>query len=253
MNCNAGPSVPGKSRLFFSILLLLVAESHSQRTVPRATYYKSPDGFGTPTGACGYGEYGREINGGRVTGVSKLYRNGYGCGACYQVKCTAPRYCSEDGTTVVVTDHGEGDHIADFVLSANAYAELALPDMASKLLSYGVIAVEYNRIPCLYDANLLVKVHETSKYPVYLAVLLLFLPGEDDITAFQLWQEESNEWKPMHRAYGAVYDITNPPLGALTLRFQVTVSADYSYWVQLDNVLPTDWDAGLAYNTGISS
>ena len=57
----------------------------------------------------------------------------------------------------------------------------------------------------------------------------------------------------MHRAYGAVYDTTNPPLGALTLRFLVTVSADYNYWVQLDNVLPTDWEAGLTYNTGISS
>lgn len=253
MECNMGSSILCKSCLFSSILLLLVAESHSQGIVSRATYYKSSDGFGTPTGACGYGEYGRKINGGRVTGVSKLYRNGAGCGACYQVKCKVPLYCSEDGTTVVVTDHGEGAHIADFVLSQNAFAEMALPDMASKLFSYGVIGVEYNRIPCLYDADLLLKVHETSKYPVYLAVLLLFLPGADDITAFQVWQEESNEWKPMHRAYGAVYDTTNPPLGALTLRFLVTVSADYNYWVQLANVLPTDWEAGLTYNTGISS
>lgn len=88
----------------------------------------------------------------------------------------------------MVTDHGEGDHIADFVLSSNAYAEMARPDMDSKLLSYGVIGVEYRRIPCLYDANLLLKVHEISKYPVYLAVLLLFLPGSDDVTAFEVWQ-----------------------------------------------------------------
>ena len=36
-------------------------------------------------GACGFGEYGRKINDGQVTAVSRLWRNGTGCGACYQV------------------------------------------------------------------------------------------------------------------------------------------------------------------------
>ena len=37
-------------------------------------------------GACGYGELGRDINDGEVSGVSsRLWKNGAGCGACYQV------------------------------------------------------------------------------------------------------------------------------------------------------------------------
>ena len=36
-------------------------------------------------GACGYGEYGRTVNDGSVAGVSGLWKNGSGCGACYQV------------------------------------------------------------------------------------------------------------------------------------------------------------------------
>jgi hypothetical protein len=36
-------------------------------------------------GACGFGEFGRTVNDGNVAGVSRLYRNGTGCGACYQV------------------------------------------------------------------------------------------------------------------------------------------------------------------------
>lgn len=38
-------------------------------------------------GACGFGEYGRAMNwyDGRVAGVSDLWRNGAGCGTCYQV------------------------------------------------------------------------------------------------------------------------------------------------------------------------
>lgn len=51
----------------------------------------------------------------------------------------------------------------------------------------------------------------------------------------------TNGWKPkpMHRPYGAIYDIANPQPGALVLRFQDTASADYSRWLQLDNVLPS--------------
>lgn len=36
-------------------------------------------------GACGYGEYGKNINRGRVASVSKLFRAGLACGACYKV------------------------------------------------------------------------------------------------------------------------------------------------------------------------
>lgn len=36
-------------------------------------------------GACGFGEYGRTVNDANVAGVSRLYKNGTGCGACYQV------------------------------------------------------------------------------------------------------------------------------------------------------------------------
>jgi hypothetical protein len=36
-------------------------------------------------GACGFGEYGRTVNDANVAGVSRLYKNGTGCGGCYQV------------------------------------------------------------------------------------------------------------------------------------------------------------------------
>ncbi|XP_073128825.1 LOW QUALITY PROTEIN: expansin-like B1 [Henckelia pumila] len=140
----------------------------------RATFYGSPDCLGNPSGACGFGEYGRTVNNGEVSGVSSLYRNGSSCGACYQVRCKIPTFCNEDGTKVVVTDYGEGDH-TDFILSLRAYSNL-----------------------------------------------------ESQFSA-------------------------NPPMGALNLRFQV-VSVGYGEpkWVQQTSVIPSDWKAGLAYDTSIN-
>uniref|UniRef100_A0A2N9GP43 Expansin-like CBD domain-containing protein n=1 Tax=Fagus sylvatica TaxID=28930 RepID=A0A2N9GP43_FAGSY len=35
----------------------------------------------------GFGEFGRTVNDGYVSGVARLYRNGTGCGGCYQEDC----------------------------------------------------------------------------------------------------------------------------------------------------------------------
>ncbi|KAE8055860.1 hypothetical protein FH972_012675 [Carpinus fangiana] len=207
------------------VILLLPAPSTSQDTFirSRATYYGSPDCYGTPSGACGFGEFGRTVNDGSVAGVSRLYRNGTGCGACYQVRCTTPEYCSDEGVNVVVSDYGEGDR-TDFILSPRAFVRLARANVASKLLAYGVIDVEYRRVSCHYSGyNLMVK-------------------------------EDCQQWKGMRRAYGAVWDMANPPRpsgsGSIQLRFQVCGSAGTT-WVQSRNGLPSDWKPGVAYDSAI--
>lgn len=132
--------------LAFSCLVSLLSHSHSQSTYTcsRATYYGSPEFSGTASGACGYGEFGRDLNGGDVGAVARLYRNGTGCGACYQVRCSNPELCREEGVKIVVTDHGEGDY-TDFIMSARGFLKLAKPNMAAELMAYGVIDIEYRR------------------------------------------------------------------------------------------------------------
>ncbi|CAA2973877.1 expansin-like B1 [Olea europaea subsp. europaea] len=237
--------------LFFSLILLLAAVCYGQDAFvcSRATYYGSPDCLGTATGACGFGEYGKTVYNGEVTGVSRLYRNGAGCGACYQVRCNIPTHCSEEGTQVVVTDYGEGDR-TDFILSTRGYAKLAQPGMAAELFSYGVVDIEYRRIPCHYRHNLLLKIHESSRYPLYLAIVPLYKGGIYDITDMEIWQDDCKEWIPMRRAYGTVFDIPNPPRGPLIIRFRFVVEANAEVkWVQLASAVPSDWKAGIEYNT----
>lgn len=106
-----------------------------------------------------------------------------------QVRCTNPKYCSESGTYVVVTDHGEGDH-TDFILSPHAYAKLAYPNTALQLFSYGVVDIEFKRVSCQYPNynTIKFKVHEYSRYPDYLAIVLIYVAGKNDIVAVELWQ-----------------------------------------------------------------
>ncbi|XP_052171194.1 expansin-like B1 [Diospyros lotus] len=214
----------------------------------RATYYSTPDGLGTPTGACGYGEYGRTVYNGNVGGVSKLYRNGLGCGACYEVRCKIPQLCKATGVKVVATDYGEGDN-TDFILSKHAFEAMAKPGSASKLFAYGVVAVDYKRVPCDYpNHNLAVKVHEQGRFPDYLAILFVYQAGKNDITAVQLWQAEYRQWKDTRKVYGAVWDMPNPPSGALSLRVQLNGGQN---WVYLDKAIPKKWKTGHIYETGV--
>ncbi|KAK4262537.1 hypothetical protein QN277_028086 [Acacia crassicarpa] len=234
------------------VMLLLPTLCTSQDfTSSRATYYGSPDNYGTPTGACGYGEYGRTVNDGSVAGVYGLWKSGFGCGACYQVRCKNSQVCDEYGTSVVVTDYGQGDR-TDFVMSPRAYARMGRnPDASQELFKDGVVEVEYRRIPCRYGLNNVVfKVQEQSSYPNYIAILVLYVAGQSDITAVEVLQEDRQQWRPMRRAYGVVFDAANPPRGELMLRFQVSGRGGV-YWVQAKNAIPSDWKAGQAYDSQV--
>ncbi|KAI9089313.1 hypothetical protein K1719_029592 [Acacia pycnantha] len=184
------------------MMLLPAALCYSQGFTPsRAAYYATSDGYGTLP--CGYGYYGRRVNNRKVAAVAGLWRNGAGCGACYQVRCKNSRLCSEFGTTVVAADYGAGDR-TDFIMSPNAFKDMGRnPSASAELKKYGVVDIEYRRVPCTYEGyNVRVKIHESSNYPNYLAIVVLYVPGMNDDTAVEIYDNESHEWKPMRRAYG---------------------------------------------------
>ncbi|MBA0593292.1 hypothetical protein Gorai_010245, partial [Gossypium raimondii] len=114
-------SLPSLLILLTTLLLTTEATTfiHS-----RAAYYPNSDEHGTDVGACGFGSFGATINGGDVSAASDLYRNGVGCGDCYQVRCTNSHYCSDKGVTVVITDQGSGPN-TDFILSRRAFGRMA--------------------------------------------------------------------------------------------------------------------------------
>lgn len=54
----------------------------------------------------------------------------------------------------------------------------------------------------------------------------------------------------MRRAYGGVWDMVNPPKGALSLRFLAS-GDDGQKWFQLRKVIPSDWQEGVSYDSAI--
>ncbi|XP_010269911.1 PREDICTED: expansin-like B1 [Nelumbo nucifera] len=222
-------------------------------TQSRAAYYPNSDEKGTEDGACGFGSFGATINGGDVSAASDLYRDGVGCGACYQVRCTNAQFCSDNGVTVVITDHGSSDR-TDFILSRRAFSKMAqTTDAAASLLSLGVVGIEYRRVSCSYpNKNIQFKIDESSNYPNYLAFVLWFQQGKKDVTAVQLCETQNFVCKLLDRSHGAVWDSVMPPSGPLSIRMLLTDSdTGDETWLVPTNDIPQDWKAGDVYDSGV--
>ncbi|XP_057419265.1 expansin-like B1 [Lotus japonicus] len=223
-------------------------------TKSRAAYYGTSDGYGNPRGACGFGGYGRTVNDGNVAAVSaKLWKNGGGCGACYQVRCKIPLYCDYNGAYVVATDSGEGDR-TDFILSHHAFSKLGRNKNASEALKkYGVLDVEYKRVPCTFKGNNIVfQINEHSSNPGYFAIVILYVGGTSDITSVEILRKEYRKWEPLRRVYGAVFDIANPPTGEIRLKFLVSDGSAGFHWVQPKIAIPANWKAGATYSAKLA-
>ncbi|GMN30781.1 hypothetical protein TIFTF001_002962 [Ficus carica] len=219
----------------------------------RAAYYPNSDEQGTDHGRCGYGSFGATINGGHVSAVSDLYRDGVGCGACYQVRCTNSAYCSDNGVTVVVTDQGSS-HSTDFIMSRQAFGRMAQTiDAAASLLPLGVVNIEYRRVSCSYPSkNITIKIDKNSNFPHYFAFVIWHQQGKRDITAVQLCETQNFVCKLLDRSYGAVWTTTTPPSGPLQIRmlFRDDVDGDESWVVPVNNI-PQDWKPGQTHDTGV--
>ncbi|KAG9452979.1 hypothetical protein H6P81_005883 [Aristolochia fimbriata] len=219
----------------------------------RAAFYPNSDEAGTETGACGFGSFGATVNGGDVSAASDLYRDGVGCGDCYQVRCMNPNYCSDKGVTVVITDHGSSDR-TDFILSRRAFGRMAdTNDSAASLLSLGVLDIEYRRVSCSYpNNNIKFKIDEASNYPNYLAFTIWYQQGNSDIIAVQLCETQNQVCKLLDRSHGAVWTSVSPPKGPLAIRMLLSNGEDgEETWLVPTNEIPSDWQPGSVYDSGV--
>ncbi|KAL2936915.1 Expansin-like A1 [Bienertia sinuspersici] len=215
----------------------------------KAAYYYSDSALSS--GACGYGSLALNFNGGFLAaGVSSWFKNGAGCGACFQIRCKNNDLCSKSGTKVMLMDLNTNTH-NDFVLSNRAFKAMAKPGKDRDVLKLGIADVEYKRIPCDYKGkNLAVRVEESSRNPGYLAIKILYQGGQTEIVGIDVAQVGSPNWTFMSHNYGVMWDTSRVPNGPLQFRFMVTSGYDgKTIWAK--NVLPADWKPGVIYDTKV--
>ncbi|XAR73039.1 hypothetical protein NMG60_11019891 [Bertholletia excelsa] len=238
--------------LFLCFLFFLISSASAcDRCVHQAKVAYFSQASALSAGACGYGSLAIGFSGGHlVAAVPSIYKDGAGCGACFQIRCKNPAVCNKQGTKVIVTDLNKNNQTG-FVLSSRAFMAMANKGMGQTLLKLGLVDVEYKRIPCEYKSqNLAVRVEESSHKPNYLAVKFLYQGGQTEIVAVDVAKVGSPNWQFMSRNYGAVWDTDRAPSGALQFRIVVTSGYD-GKWIWAQHVMPEDWKVGVIYDSGV--
>ncbi|KAL4395094.1 hypothetical protein AHAS_Ahas02G0217600 [Arachis hypogaea] len=117
----------------------------------QATWYGTPDGAGSESGACKYGKTVENPPISKLTAAAGhyIFRQGYGCGACYEVKCTDNAACSGKPVRVVVSDECPSCSGYHFNLSGAAFASIANPGQQDALRKLGQVNLQYRRYNAL--------------------------------------------------------------------------------------------------------
>lgn len=234
--------------MVFTFILFSSATACDQCVLSKASVFSTASSLSS--GACGYDSMALKLNGGHVAaGVPSLYKNGAGCGACFQIRCKNSDMCSKAGTKVILTDMNKSNN-TDLVLSSKAFRAMALPGKDLQVLKLGTVDVEYRRIPCDYKRQTMaIRVEESSRNTGNLVIKILYQGGQTEIVAIDVAQVGSSNWIFMSRKYGAVWETSKAPSsGPLQFRFVVTSGFDGKYiWAQ--NVLPANWKPGGIYDT----
>ncbi|VAH17988.1 unnamed protein product [Triticum turgidum subsp. durum] len=178
------------------------AVSYSSAWLPaRATWYGAPNGAGPDDngGACGFKHVNQyPFSSMTSCGNQPLFKDGKGCGSCYQIRCTGDKSCSGKIETVMITDMNYYP-VAQyhFDLSGTAFGALAKSGLNEKLRHSGIIDIQFRRVPCNFP-GLKINFHVVDgSNAVYLAVLIEYEDMDGDV--IQVDMKEAQHRLPLLR------------------------------------------------------
>ncbi|CAL5015558.1 unnamed protein product [Urochloa decumbens] len=222
-----------------------------------ATWYGSPYGAGSDGGACGYqGTVSqRPFSSMIAAGGPSLFKNGNGCGACYQIKCTGNKACSGRPVTVTITDSCPGGlclaEAAHFDMSGTAFSAMASRGMADRLRAAGILKIQYKRVPCNYNGMGISFKVDAGSNPFYLAVLIQYQNGDGDLAAVHV-MEPGGVWTPMQHSWGATWRANSNTGKPLRAPFSVRLTSGAGKVLVVRNAIPAGWRAGRTYRSTVN-
>ncbi|KAF0932797.1 hypothetical protein E2562_012132 [Oryza meyeriana var. granulata] len=226
----------------------------------RATWYGAPNGAGPDDngGACGFKNVNLPPFSAMTScGNEPLFKDGKGCGSCYQIRCVGHPACSGVLETVIITDMNYYPvSLYHFDLSGTAFGAMAKDNRSDDLRHAGIIDIQFRRVPCQYP-GLTVTFHvEEGSNPVYLAILVEYENGDGDVVQVDVMESRAaadgslsptGVWTPMRESWGSIWRLdTNHPLqGPFSLR----ITNESGKTLVADQVIPADWQPNTVYSS----
>ncbi|XP_051183716.1 expansin-B3 [Lolium perenne] len=226
----------------------------------RATWYGAPTGAGPDDngGACGFKNVNLPPFSAMTScGNEPLFKDGKGCGSCYQIRCVAQNHpaCSGVPETVIITDMNYFPVSRyHFDLSGTAFGAMALPGRNDQLRHAGIIDMQFKRVPCLYP-GLTVTFHvEDGSNPYYIAILVEYEDGDGDAVQVDIMDSRdgmtsTGEWVPMKESWGSIWRVDTPR--AMQGPFSLRITNESGKTLVADKVIPADWKPNAIYRSVI--
>uniref|UniRef100_A0A453JA09 Uncharacterized protein n=3 Tax=Triticinae TaxID=1648030 RepID=A0A453JA09_AEGTS len=194
-------------------------------------------------------------------GNEPLFKDGKGCGSCYQIRCVSAGHpaCSGVPETVIITDMNYYPVSRfHFDLSGTAFGAMAKDGRNDELRHAGIIDMQFRRVPCQYP-GLTVTFHvQHGSNPYYLAILVEYENGDGDVDQVDIMQSRpdvageggmapTGEWVPMTESWGSIWrmDTRRPMQGPFSLR----ITNESGKTLVADQVIPADWEPNEIYSS----
>ncbi|XP_025636375.1 putative expansin-B2 [Arachis hypogaea] len=203
-------------------------------------------------GACNYGKTVESppISKLTVAAGNFIFRKGYGCGSCYEVKCTDNAACSGKSVTVVVSDECSSCSGYHFNLSGAAFASIANPGQQDTLRKLGQVNLQYRRVSCSFGNFVAVRIGENSRPPTYMEASIEYVNGDAEYIDLEV---RDQSFLTVSRVGGATwsfffagYNLQPPMTLTLTQRYSNGTKGNT---IQLPNIIPIDWKIGQVYQS----
>ncbi|CAL4915291.1 unnamed protein product [Urochloa decumbens] len=229
----------------------------TQWTSAHATFYGDETAAETMGGACGYGNLYATGYGTDTAALSTtLFKDGYGCGTCYQIRCAGSPWCRSGSPSITVTatnlcppNWAQDSNAGGWCNPPRTHFDLSKPAfMRMAQWRAGIVPVVYRRVPCVRSGGLRFALQGNA---YWLLAFVMNVAGAGDVAEVAVRSGGAGAaWVRMGHNWGASYQAF-AQLGGRALSFRVTSYTTRQTVIAAD-VAPPNWCLGLTYQASVN-